>query len=78
MQSERDLSFLIGRLTVNPGPTAGVGTVLTEIADPRRPAKLGDCHTGACPYNRPCAQQYVGKSQSCMVISGRLLVHART
>ena len=33
-------------------------------------------HTGACPYNRPCAQQYVGKSQSCMVISGRLIVHA--
>ena len=23
-----------------------------------------------------CAQQYVGKSQSCMVISGRLSVHA--
>ena len=23
-----------------------------------------------------CAQQYVGKSQSCMVISGRLIVHA--
>ena len=23
--------------------------------------------TGACPYNRPCAQQYVGKSQSRMV-----------
>ena len=32
--------------------------------------------TGACPYNRPCAQQYVGKSQSCMVIKGRLIVHA--
>ena len=32
--------------------------------------------TGAWPYNRPCAQQYVGKSQSCMVISGRLIVHA--
>ena len=31
---------------------------------------------GACTINRPCAQQYVGKSQSCMVISGRLLVHA--
>ena len=30
--------------------------------------------TGAWPYNRPCAQQYVGKSQSCMVISGRLIV----
>ena len=24
-------------------------------------------HTGAWPYNRPCAQQYVGKSQSCML-----------
>ena len=33
-------------------------------------------HTGACPYSRPCAQQYVGKSHSCMVISGRLIVHA--
>ena len=32
--------------------------------------------TGAWPYNLPCAQQYVGKSQSCMVISGRLSVHA--
>ena len=25
---------------------------------------------GACTINRSCAQQYVGKSQSCMVISG--------
>ena len=32
--------------------------------------------SGACTINRPCAQQYVGKSQSCMVISGRLIVHA--
>ena len=32
--------------------------------------------TGACTINRPCAQQYVGKSQLCMVISGRLIVHA--
>ena len=32
--------------------------------------------TGACTINRPCAQQYVGKSQSCVVISGRLIVHA--
>ena len=31
---------------------------------------------GACGYNRPCAHQYVGKYQSCMVISGRLIVHA--
>ena len=33
-------------------------------------------HTGACGYNRPCAHQYVGKSQSCMVESGRLIPHA--
>ena len=32
--------------------------------------------TGAWRYNRPCAQQYVGKSQSCMVTSGRLFRHA--
>ena len=31
---------------------------------------------GAWPYNRPCAQQYVGKYQSCMVTSGQLIVHA--
>ena len=31
---------------------------------------------GAWPYNRPCAQQYVGKSQSCMFIIGRFIVHA--
>ena len=27
--------------------------------------------TSACTINRPCAQQYVGKYQSCMVISRR-------
>ena len=32
--------------------------------------------TGACTINRPCAQQYEGKYQSCMVRSGRLIVHA--
>ena len=36
----------------------------------------GTVCTGACTINRPCAQQYVGKSQSCMVIRGRLIVHA--
>ena len=41
----------------------------------RASKKAAQCH-GAWPYNRPCAQQYVGKSQSCMVISGRLIVHA--
>ena len=28
---------------------------------------------GAWPYNRPCAQQYAGKSLPCMVVSGRLV-----
>ena len=32
--------------------------------------------TGACGHNRPCAQQYVGKSQSCMISNGRLIPHA--
>ena len=26
-----------------------------------------------CGYNRPCAHQYVGKSQSCMVQNGRFI-----
>ena len=37
---------------------------------------LEDNSTGASPYNRSCAQQYVVKSQSCMVTSGRLFRHA--
>ena len=32
--------------------------------------------TGACGYNRPCAHQYVGKSQSVMLRNGRLIPHA--
>ena len=32
--------------------------------------------TGACGYNRPCAHQYVGKYQSCMVENGLLIPHA--
>ena len=32
--------------------------------------------TGACGYNRPCAHQYVGKYQSCMVENRRLIPHA--
>ena len=31
------------------------------------PVSLPSC-TGACTINRPCAQQYVCKSQSCMVM----------
>jgi len=44
---------------------------------PRRGVSSGGSScTGACTLNRPCAQQYVGKSQSCMVTSGRLIVRA--
>ena len=33
-------------------------------------------YTGACGYNQPCAHQYLGKYQSCMVENGRLYPHA--
>eukprot|EP01048_Picozoa_sp_COSAG05_P029896 COSAG05_NODE_10086_length_583_cov_8.665289_1_plen_63_part_00 len=33
-------------------------------------------NTGAWQYNRPCAQQYVGKYQSRMAIRGRLIPDA--
>ena len=33
-----------------------------------QPLRALDC-IGAWQYNRPCAQQYVGKSQSCMAIA---------
>ena len=38
--------------------------------------RSADFLTGACGYNRPCAHQYVGKSQSCMVKNVRLIPHA--
>ena len=43
------------------GSEAGRVAQDIEAADPR--------YTGARTINRPCAQQDVGKSQSCMVIS---------
>ena len=59
---------------VNPKNKRGRGkgtVVLTDASD-----ATSSGATGACTINRPCAQQYVGKSQSCMLISGRLIVHA--
>ena len=51
----------------------GTGRSANSFSSP--PGMFGPFEpTGACPYNRPCAQQYVGKSQSGMVISGRLIV----
>ena len=72
------------------GPFLQLHTVLSEPAtsaklfrawdasDPNEEGliPLASFRTGACTINRPCAQQCVGKSQSCMVISGRLIVHA--
>ena len=64
-----------------PAPAAAVtAAAAAEKGDYRSDQIEGgpsaEASTGACPYNRPCAQQYVGKSQACMVISGRLIVHA--
>ena len=39
--------------------------IIDGVSLPRDP--LLAMQTGACTINRPCAQQYVGKSQSCMV-----------
>ena len=52
------------------------GHVFPGFAEAAQVVELVRWTTGACPYNRPCAHQYVGKSQSCMVIKGRLIVHA--
>eukprot|EP01048_Picozoa_sp_COSAG05_P013996 COSAG05_NODE_1544_length_4590_cov_25.006012_5_plen_140_part_00 len=48
-------------------------TTRTTRASPTEAIVVGA--TGAWQYNRQCAQQYVGKSQSCMVKSGRLIRH---
>ena len=42
----------------------------------RRSAIVFHACTGACGYNRPCAHQYVCKSQSCMVSNGRFIPRA--
>ena len=49
---------------------------IAAAPDPATTPAEAAAPTGACPYNLPCAQEYVGKSQSCRVISGRLIVHA--
>ena len=44
-----------------------------DIWDEFAKGKPDMAYPGACTINRICAQQYVGKSQSCMVMSGRLI-----
>ena len=60
------------------GLAGGAGRRAEQAAVGRQDgaAEAARAATGACTINRSCAQQYVGKSQSCMVISGRLIVHA--
>ena len=50
-------------------------TATTSSSSSSPPPAERNMGTGACVYNRPCAHQYVGKSQSCMVLTGRL--HSR-
>ena len=57
---------------------AGALSLAAVVVQAIRPSnrRLSARSSGAWPYNQPCTQQYVGKSQSCMVISDRLIVHA--
>ena len=48
--------------TTHYGERAPPPKPLRRTSPPAKPER-----TGACGYNRPCAHQYVGKSQSCMV-----------
>ena len=59
-----------------PPPLTVDSAQVLEFYEWRRLQRQQQQPTGAWPYNRPCAQQYVGKSQSCMVRSDRLIVHA--
>ena len=46
-----------------PSPTAGAVPLIDSELPAGTPTSMT---TGACAINRPCAQEYVGKSQSCM------------
>ena len=82
----RELDALLprhpARQQLPPPAAVSPGDESATIEDPPRKVDCAgtvlefSATTGAWPYNRPCAQQYGGKSQACMVISGRLIVHA--
>lgn len=70
-----------GASAAGPSPLHGRGLPTTaEAAAAARHERAQELDTkaaaGAWQYNQPCAQQYVDKYQSCMVISGRLISHA--
>ena len=54
------------------GCLEGVAATEDEERGDMKPASMPNDEeeelcTGACQYNRPCAHQYVGKYQACMV-----------
>ena len=70
-----------GASAAGPSPSHGRGlptaAVAAAAARHERAQELDTkAAAGAWQYNRPCAQQCVGKYQPCMVISGRLIPHA--
>ena len=70
-----------GASAAGPSPSHGRGLpTAAEAAAAARHERAQELDTkaaaGAWQYNRPCAQQCVGKYQSCMFISGRLIPHA--
>ena len=52
------------------GEDTGAQLTRTESGSLIAAAQAHMAEAGACGYNRPCAQTYVGKYQSCMVRSG--------
>ena len=69
------------RASVNPRPRSTCSARASALPSDAISSSTADraaqtWHTGACTINRPCAQQYVGKSQSSMVTSGQLFRHA--
>ena len=74
-----DATATVSANGVNATETTSTGAALTvwnSLSWERKEWLKVEHVTGACTTNRTCAQQYVCKYQSCMVISGRLIVHA--
>ena len=78
---DRELTLFDGTRFVRPERYATMQTKLGLSEAELTARGIFRCHPdfrvlGACGYDRPCAHQYVGKSQSCMLENGRLIPHA--
>ena len=71
LSEDEDDYYPVGELDSSGSRQAWHSAGVRAVAAVRRHEQQAQRSTGAWPYNRPCVQQYVGKSQSCMVISGR-------